>query len=103
VPTFRKTKPPAAGRGRKKGERNKLTVAVKELVEGALRDAGGRSYLTQQARRNPKAFLALVGKLIPRDLNVAGEIKHTLTDLILSSQRPAGDEHERAAGSGQPN
>lgn len=76
--------------GRPKGGRNKVTVELRTMIEGALSDVGGQAYLVLQAHENPKAFLALVGKLIPRDLNVSGEIRHTLEDLIANAvQREA--------------
>jgi hypothetical protein len=50
------------------GSKNKLTVELKEMVFGALQDAGGQEYLLRQTDENPKAFLALVGKFVPRDI-----------------------------------
>lgn len=46
------------------------------MIEGALADAGGRTYLAQQAAENPAAFMNLVGKLLPKDINakVAGDM-----------------------------
>jgi hypothetical protein len=58
--------------GRRKGSPNKLTADVKAMVQGALDDAGGQKYLTAQAKENPKAFLTLVGKLLPLQLTGAG-------------------------------
>lgn len=55
--------------GRKKGVTNKINAEVKELIRGALDDVGGQAYLVQQAKDNPTAFLALVGKIIPKDIN----------------------------------
>ena len=62
-------KPPAAGMGRKRGSKNKYTVAVKEMVEQALTKAGGVDYLLAQARDNPRAFLTLVAKLMPTKID----------------------------------
>lgn len=53
---------------RPKGSKNKLTVEVKDMVRGALEDAGGRKYLLAQAKEKPDAFLRLVGRLIPADV-----------------------------------
>lgn len=64
-------KPPAAGNGRPKGALNKNTRLVKDMIMQALTKAGGIAYLTRQATENPKAFLPLVGKLLP--LQVTGE------------------------------
>ena len=55
--------------GRKKGITNKVNAEVKELIRGALDEAGGQAYLVKQAKDNPTAFLALVGKILPKDIN----------------------------------
>ena len=69
-------KPPRADMGRPKGSLNKTTVAVKEAVLAALDQAGGVDYLVSQSRDNPTAFLTLVGKVLPLqvDANHQGEI-----------------------------
>lgn len=61
-------KPPAAGKGRPKGAVNKVNKALKDMILGALHNAGGEEYLTQQAENNPNAFMALVGKVLPVEL-----------------------------------
>ena len=76
-----KPKPPAAGRGRKKGELNKYTRAIKEMVEEALHRAGGVDYLVKQAEKNPVAFMGLVGKLMPRKIDAEISI-FTGEDLV---------------------
>lgn len=59
--------------GRKPGSLNKTTASVKEAIESAFQKAGGDEYLLQQAKENPAAFLTLLGKILPRDMNVALE------------------------------
>lgn len=54
--------------GRAKGTTNKLTADVKAMVLEALDKAGGVSYLLTQAQSNPNAFLTLVGKVLPMQL-----------------------------------
>lgn len=88
-------RPPAAGIGRKKGVKNKLTTELRVMIERALQDVGGRVYLAEQARENPAAFMSLLGKLIPRDLNVSGEIKHSLIDMVLAAKPAVSAEAER--------
>jgi hypothetical protein len=59
--------------GRKPGAKNRIPGEMKEMVEQALHQAGGVEYLARQAEENPAAFLALVGKLLPR--NVQADVK----------------------------
>ena len=51
----------------------KITSDVKDMVLKALTEAGGAEYLFMQSFDNPKAFLALVGRVIPLQVNGAGE------------------------------
>jgi hypothetical protein len=63
------------GRGRPKGVRNKTTTVLKDAILLAAEKAGGKAgvigYLTEQAKENPPAFMALMGKVIP--LQVTGK------------------------------
>ena len=62
---------PANKGGRPKGSVNKFTRELKDMILGALDDAGGQKYLREQAIANPTAFMTLVGKVLP--LQVSGE------------------------------
>lgn len=81
MPAPKGTKPPAQGRGRPKGARNKLAGDVKAMVLQALEEAGGAKYLLSQAKTNPNAFLALVGKVLP--LTVAGDPENPLGVTLI--------------------
>ena len=59
--------------GRQKGTQNKLTGQLKEMILGALSDAGGQKYLAKCAEENPGAFLALLGKVLPMQVTGAGD------------------------------
>jgi hypothetical protein len=63
-----KGKPRPEGAGRKKGTTNKTSAQLKDMILGALSDAGGQTYLLQQARDNPGPFLTLIGKVLPTTL-----------------------------------
>lgn len=65
-----KRRPPTSGR--QKGTPNKITADVRSMILGALDAVGGQQYLQAQARDNPQAFLSLLGKCLPKDLNVQG-------------------------------
>jgi len=91
--------------GRKKGTPNKLTKTLKDMILGALDDAGGQAYLTKQAKENPNAFLALAGKVLP--LQIQGDKENplrTITEVretIVDPGHPSSEGSEASAGTGQ--
>lgn len=74
------TKPPNAGKGRVAGVPNKVTKALKEMILGALDGAGGEEYLVKQSKENPTAFMTLIGKVLP--LQVQGDAANPLTTVL---------------------
>lgn len=62
-----------AGPGRPKGVPNKQTTAIKEMIIAALDKAGGVEYLETQSRKNPVAFMGLIGKVLPLQIAGAGD------------------------------
>jgi len=64
---------PKRGPGRPKGSVNKVTGDIRNMIETALSNAGGVAYLERQAIANPKAFLALIGRIIPQQTVVSGD------------------------------
>ena len=65
-----KRQPPG---GSRKGRPNKITSDLKEMVFGALENGGGQKFLEQQMKENPTAFMTLLGKFVPKDLNVTAD------------------------------
>jgi len=61
------------GGGSRKGVPNVVTKELKDMIRNALDKAGGEQYLYQQAIDNPTAFLTLIGKILPKDVNVGGQ------------------------------
>lgn len=57
------------GGGSRKGVPNRATANIKSMIENALDDAGGVEYLRRQAEENPGAFMSLIGKILPKDVN----------------------------------
>ena len=54
--------------GRQRGVPNKMTADIRAMILGALNQAGGQKYLLEQCRENPTAFMALLGKILPTQL-----------------------------------
>lgn len=74
-----KGRPKPEGSGRKKGTTNGDISKLRQLILGALDDVGGQSYLAIQAIENPGPFLALIGKVLPKE--VKQELKIENQDL----------------------
>lgn len=72
--------------GRPKGVGNKVTTELKDMILQALNEAGGVSYLVGQAKVNGGAFMGLVGKILPKDINANINGKITLEDLVAGSK-----------------
>lgn len=71
--------------GRAKGTPNKATKELKEMILGALDQAGGQEYLAMQAIENPGAFLALVGKVLPK--NIEADVNVRMFEDVLARAR----------------
>lgn len=63
--------------GRQKGTPNKITASLKQAILEAAEAAGGDlgtvGYLTLQASENPASFMALLGKVLPTQIDGPGE------------------------------
>lgn len=89
-----KGRPKPAGSGRQKGGMNKKTKELKELVFSALHaDEGAEAWLRQQKHENPVAFMTLLGKFVPRDLNLGGQPENPIVAEIrlIPMKKNGGD------------
>ncbi len=85
---FEKGKPKTGGR--KSGVTNKRTALLKDAILTAAEKAGGGdmvAYLAEQAKENPVAFLGLLGRVLPLQLQsdrdnpgVITEVRHIIVD-----------------------
>src|SRR5215203_1912784 len=77
MPAHKGTQPPG---GSRKGIPNRITADVRAMILAALDRAGGEDYLLEQATANPKAFMSLLGRIIPTQITGAGD-KDLFPDL----------------------
>ena len=98
---FVKGQPRPPGAGRKPGSRNLTSQKLKEIVFKALeqQEGGAIGYLKAQAVQEPRAFMALIGKLLPTQ--ITGEdgapVRITQIELVPLARQ---DAVEDAAGDG---
>jgi hypothetical protein len=59
--------------GRKKGTPNKITSSLREMIQTALSEEGGVSYLRRIARDEPVAFCGLLGRILPLQVEASKE------------------------------
>ena len=84
--------------GRKPGQKNKHTLLLKEAIIAAAQKAGGGdmvAYLTKMALEQPGPFLALLGRVLPLQLQgdannplVITEVTHRIIDMRPPPQLP---------------
>lgn len=79
------------GKGRKKGVPNKVTSSLKQMMMEALDGVGGQAYLQAQASENPRAFLAMLGRLIPHDVHLSGGEGGQPINLTVNFVKPNKD------------
>jgi hypothetical protein len=84
-----KSKANLAKGGRRKGIPNKNTKALKDMILGALEKSGGEQYLLTQAHDNPVAFMGLIAKVLPKEINA--EVKGSI-ELVLAERLKAARE-----------
>lgn len=75
------------GAGRPKGSANKETKQLREMILEALDMKGGAAYLAKQAEETPAAFMSLLGRVLP--LQVQGDKENPLlTGLKVTFVKP---------------
>jgi hypothetical protein len=102
MPAKKKTarrKPPNAGKGRPKGAKNKVTLALKDGILEAYNKAGGVEYLLGVAKDDPKTFCGLLARVLPHeieaDMKGAGDTSFSFRMVYT----PPTDEDGESAGS----
>ncbi len=74
--------------GRPKGSRNKLGLAIKDMILQALDESGGVQYLRRLAEDEPRAFATLLSRVIP--LQVTGDADNPVViEIVRFADQPA--------------
>jgi len=85
------------GPGRPKGSPNKITGNVKSMILGALDDLGGQTWLVEQAKADPRAFMSLLGRILPSEISLDAHITHApITEIRRTIVDPRATTEEIA-------
>jgi hypothetical protein len=98
---FRPSRPGERRGGRQRGTPNRTTQALKDAILAAVDEVhpdGKVGYLKWLATNNSAAFAALLGKVLPKEIEAGVNVRHTLEDFIMASFKP--DAQEAMAGQG---
>lgn len=90
-----KRRPPNAGKGRRPGSKNKWGADLQRTILRSLDKVGGSRYLERMAEEQPVAYMALLGKCVPREmraeitaeLTIRQEIRKNLVDSLVELMR----------------
>jgi len=63
------SKPGERRGGRKTGTPNKLTATIKSAIEASFAKVGGEAYLARMAETQPVAYMGLLGKVLPTQVD----------------------------------
>ena len=73
---------------RPKGSPNKLGTLIRIAIEKSFDQVGGVKYLVRMAEQEPKAYMTLLGRVIPKELTLSDETGDKL-DLVDLARRIA--------------
>jgi hypothetical protein len=77
------------GAGRPKGALDKNNKALREMILAALDKKGGVAYLADKADSHPQAFMSLLGRVLP--MQVQGDPENPLlAGITVTLVKPNG-------------
>lgn len=75
---------PRAGAGRPLGSPNKLTKTLRQAVSEAFHELGGKKWLIELAKNDPRCFAGLLARLIPAEIKAEGTVGVMTLEQILT-------------------
>jgi len=96
--------PPNAGKGRPPGVPNKVTRVLKEAILEAFANKGGPAYLEKIADNDPRAFCALLGRVLPLEVSGSTDGQPLVLQVIsgVPANRRVSDDGEDVDEPAQP-
>lgn len=67
--------------GRPKGTPNKVTRTIQEALMQSFDELDGVEYLKNLAKSSPQAYAGLLGKMLPKDINMTATVEHGIRNL----------------------
>lgn len=93
--TIGKGKP---GPGRKAGGANKIGQELQSMLKASLSRVGGIEYLVRQAEENPTAYMTMISKLLPKQVEMKADVTHNIdpvSELLSGLSRTHEPPSER--------
>ena len=59
--------------GRPKGSANKIGQELQAMLKASLSRVGGIEYLVKQAEENPAAYMTMISKLLPKQVDLTSD------------------------------
>ncbi len=79
--------------GRPVGSKNNKSNELKNMVLASLDRVGGIEYLVSQATENPSAYIGLISKLLPKDVEMTVR-RSILEEAVLTYDESAAIEDQ---------
>lgn len=86
-------------KGKPKGTRNLTSMRAAEMVLQTLEDKGGVEWLSKMADKQPAVFAGLLGRLLPRDIHLQGNLDITF-EAMLAKWRDGGPSQTKGDSDG---
>ncbi len=80
-----------SGCGRTKGAKNKITANIKEAIEDAFEEVGGKDWLVSLAKSDPKTFANLLAKIMPIVREVVSDGEDIMQPVKISVNLVSND------------
>ena len=72
------------GAGRPPGSENKITKTLKDAILASFEAVGGEEYLERMAEEEPKAYMGLLGRVLPAEIKATME--HSFNKLTTEQK-----------------